>query len=106
MRLEGRTALVTGGASGIGAATTRRLAAEGARVAIGDVQLDLAREVAGEVDGLAVELDVTDVASVDAAVAQVAGELGPSTCSSTTPAPTASRSSSTPTRSSGTSSSA
>jgi len=77
MRLEGRTALVTGGASGIGAATTRRLAAEGARVAIGDVQLDLAREVAGEVDGLAVELDVTDVASVDAAVAQVAGQLGP-----------------------------
>jgi len=77
MRLEGRTALVTGGASGIGAATTRRLAAEGARVAIGDVQLDLAREVAGEVDGIAVELDVTNVASVDAAVAQVAGELGP-----------------------------
>ena len=67
---EGRTALVTGGASGIGAATTRRLAAEGARVAIGDVQLDLAREVAGEIDGLAVELDVTDVASVDAAVAK------------------------------------
>ena len=76
MRLEGRTALVTGGASGIGAATTRRLAAEGARVAIGDVQVDLAREVAGEIDGLAVELDVTDVASVEAAVARVASELG------------------------------
>lgn len=77
MRLQGRTALVTGGASGIGAATARRLAAEGARVAIGDVQLDLARELAGEIDALVVELDVTDVASVDAAVARVAHELAP-----------------------------
>jgi 2-hydroxycyclohexanecarboxyl-CoA dehydrogenase len=49
LRLAGRTALVTGGASGIGAATCRRLAAEGARVAVTDMNADGAREVAGEI---------------------------------------------------------
>jgi 2-hydroxycyclohexanecarboxyl-CoA dehydrogenase len=76
MRLEGRTALVTGGAGGIGAATARRLAAEGARVAVGDLDLDAAREVAAEIDGLATELDVTDTASVGRAVAAAGEELG------------------------------
>jgi len=60
MRLEGRKALVTGGASGIGAAIARRLAAEGARVVIGDVNVDGAREVAAEIDAEAIALDVTD----------------------------------------------
>ena len=77
MRLEGRTALVTGGASGIGAATARRLGAEGARVAVGDLDLDAARAVAGEIDGFATELDVADTASVGRAVAAVNDELGP-----------------------------
>jgi len=77
MRLEGRTALVTGGAGGIGAATARRLAAEGARVAVGDVALDAAREVAAEIDGFATGLDVTDIASVGQAVAAVTDALGP-----------------------------
>jgi 2-hydroxycyclohexanecarboxyl-CoA dehydrogenase len=76
MRLEGRIALVTGGASGIGAATARRLAAEGARVAVADLNDDGAREVAGEIDGLAVEVDVADAASVRAGVAAVASALG------------------------------
>jgi 2-hydroxycyclohexanecarboxyl-CoA dehydrogenase len=76
MRLEGRIALVTGGASGIGAATARRLAAEGARVAVADIDLDGARSVAGEIDGAAVELDVSDVASVTAGVSAAVSALG------------------------------
>jgi 2-hydroxycyclohexanecarboxyl-CoA dehydrogenase len=76
MRLEGKIALVTGGASGIGAATARRLAAEGARVAIGDLNEDGAREVAGEIDGFACRLDVVDTASVRAGVAATVEALG------------------------------
>jgi 2-hydroxycyclohexanecarboxyl-CoA dehydrogenase len=68
MRLEGRKALVTGGAGGIGAAIARRLTAEGAEVTVGDVNLEGAADVAGEVSGLAIELDVTDLGSAQAAV--------------------------------------
>jgi len=77
MRLEGRTALVTGGASGIGAATCRRLAAEGARVAVTDMNLDGARDVASELDGAAFELNVTSTDSIGAAVTAVEEQLGP-----------------------------
>jgi 2-hydroxycyclohexanecarboxyl-CoA dehydrogenase len=71
MRLEGRNAFVTGGASGIGAAISRRLAAEGAQVTIADLNVEGAREVAGEIDAEAVELDVADAE----AAARVIGEL-------------------------------
>jgi 2-hydroxycyclohexanecarboxyl-CoA dehydrogenase len=68
MRLEGRKALVTGGASGIGAATARRLAAEGAEVWVGDLNEEGAQGVAAEVSGQALNLDVTDLDSARAAV--------------------------------------
>jgi 2-hydroxycyclohexanecarboxyl-CoA dehydrogenase len=77
MRLEGKVALVTGGASGIGAATARRLAAEGARVAIADLDTAGAGDVAGEIDGAAVEMDVADVESVRAGVAAATEAVGP-----------------------------
>ena len=74
MRLEGRKALVTGGASGIGAATAARLAAEGAEVWVGDIDTEGAERIAGEIAGHAIELDVTDLDSAKAAV-EAAGTL-------------------------------
>jgi 2-hydroxycyclohexanecarboxyl-CoA dehydrogenase len=77
MRLEGRIALVTGGAGGIGSATCRRLAAEGATVAVTDLKLDGAREVAAEIGGGAYELDVRSTDSIRAAVDGAEADLGP-----------------------------
>jgi 2-hydroxycyclohexanecarboxyl-CoA dehydrogenase len=77
MRLEGRIALVTGGTGGIGSATCARLAAEGARVAVADLDLDRARELASELDGLGVELDVRSRESAGTAVEAIEKELGP-----------------------------
>jgi 2-hydroxycyclohexanecarboxyl-CoA dehydrogenase len=76
MRLEKKLAVVTGGASGIGAATCRRLAAEGATVVVADLQIDAARELAGEISGVAIELDVTDFAAVHAGFDALAAEHG------------------------------
>jgi len=71
--LDGKVALVTGGASGIGAGIARVLAAAGARVAVGDLDA----EGASAAGGLGVRLDVTDRSSVDEAVTRVEQELGP-----------------------------
>jgi 2-hydroxycyclohexanecarboxyl-CoA dehydrogenase len=70
MRLEGRKALVTGGASGIGAAIAARLAAEGAEVVIGDVNVEGAAEVAAEIGATPSSLDVTEPQSSRDLVAQ------------------------------------
>jgi 2-hydroxycyclohexanecarboxyl-CoA dehydrogenase len=74
MRLEGRSALVTGGAKGIGEAIVRRLVAEGAQVWIGDIDTNGAERVAAETGAQAVRLDVTDPESARAAV-ETAGRL-------------------------------
>ena len=74
--LDGRVALVTGGARGIGAATARRLRADGARVALLDLDEAGAVATAAEVGGIGVGCDVTDGAAVQAAVERVVEELG------------------------------
>jgi NAD(P)-dependent dehydrogenase (short-subunit alcohol dehydrogenase family) len=79
MRIEGVDALVAGGASGLGAATARRLSAAGAHVTIADVDEDRGRATAEEIGGRFVAADVTDPTHVEAAVAS-AGELRIAVC--------------------------
>jgi 3-oxoacyl-[acyl-carrier protein] reductase len=76
MRFENRVALITGGGRGIGAATARLLAAEGARVAVSDLDEAPARDVAEPLGGLAVGCDVSVRAEVEAMVALTIKELG------------------------------
>ncbi len=76
MRFKDRVALVTGGGRGIGAATARLLAAEGAKVAVSDLDKAPAREVADPIGALAVACDVSVHAEVDAMVELTAKELG------------------------------
>src|SRR4029078_13689233 len=77
MQLKEQAAIVTGGASGLGAATARRLAAQGAKVAVCDLNANLAESVAAEIKGVAVTCDVADAASAEAAIAQAAKAHGP-----------------------------
>ena len=81
-RLLNKTAIITGGAGGIGGATCRRFAAEGARVAIFDMNLQAAQQVAADIQASggtaeAFQCDITDRAAVDAAVAAAEAKLGP-----------------------------
>jgi len=77
-RLAGKIAVVTGAASGIGATSAKRFAAEGAKVIVADVQVDLGRRVADEIGGAArfVECDVTDEGAVEAAIRRAVDEWG------------------------------
>jgi NAD(P)-dependent dehydrogenase (short-subunit alcohol dehydrogenase family) len=80
-RLAGKAIIVVGSGTGIGAATVRQLAAEGARVCVADINLDAAESVAAAVtdsggEAFAVPVDIADEASVDAAVATACARLG------------------------------
>ena len=76
-RLAGKSALITGAARGIGRHFAEAFVQEGAKVAIGDIDIARARQAAQEIgDGaIAVEMDVTSQASIDAAVDRVDGEF-------------------------------
>jgi NAD(P)-dependent dehydrogenase (short-subunit alcohol dehydrogenase family) len=76
MDIRGHPAIVTGGASGLGAATARMLAQAGAKVAIFDVNAKAAAEVAIDVNGVAITCDVTDSAATEKAVASAAADHG------------------------------
>ena len=76
MDITGASAIVTGGASGIGAACARGLAAKGARVVVADLNEEAGTQVAEEIDGAFVKVDVTDTEQITAAVDK-AEELGP-----------------------------
>jgi 3-hydroxyacyl-CoA dehydrogenase/3-hydroxy-2-methylbutyryl-CoA dehydrogenase len=75
MLIEGARALVCGGASGLGAATARRLQAGGAHVTIADVNTERGEALAAELGGAFVTCDVTDPAQVEAAVAAAGPDL-------------------------------
>jgi NAD(P)-dependent dehydrogenase (short-subunit alcohol dehydrogenase family) len=78
MDIAGHAAIVTGGGSGLGAATARMLAHAGAKVAVLDVNAKAAAEVAIDVGGIAIVCDVTDAGATETAIAKAAADHGTS----------------------------
>ena len=76
MNIQGHSALVTGGASGLGAATARELARRGAKVAVLDRNGDGARALAAEIGGIGIECDIASTASVQQAIAAASAAHG------------------------------
>jgi NAD(P)-dependent dehydrogenase (short-subunit alcohol dehydrogenase family) len=77
MNPQGHAALITGGGSGLGAATAEKLAARGAKVALIDVNLGAAEAVAAKIGGLAIACDVTDDNAMAAAIGEANAKHGP-----------------------------
>jgi len=77
MKIEGKAALVTGGGSGLGEATARELARLGAKVAVLDLNIENARRVAQDIGGIAIQADVSNGPSMEAALAEAAAAHGP-----------------------------
>lgn len=77
MKIQGQPAIVTGGASGLGAETVRQLADAGAKVTIFDLNEAAAKELAAEVGGLGISCDITDTESVENALRIAADQHGP-----------------------------
>lgn len=77
MDVLGHAAIVTGGASGLGAATAKALAASGAKVAIFDLNMEAAQKMAAELGGIAVRCDVSNAESAEAAMAEAREKHGP-----------------------------
>jgi NAD(P)-dependent dehydrogenase (short-subunit alcohol dehydrogenase family) len=74
--LDGRCAVITGGGSGIGAATCRRVTAEGGQVAVLDLDGDAAERIAKEIDGYAYQVDVTDYDALEMAIRDAHQQMG------------------------------
>ncbi len=77
MQINGQAALVTGGGSGLGEATARELARSGAKVAVLDLNLDNAKKVAADINGLAIQCDVSSGDSMQSAIEQASAAHGP-----------------------------
>lgn len=76
MDLNGKVAIITGGASGLGAGTAREFAKAGAKCALFDMNLELAQQTAAEIGGIAAKVNVADAKSVEDGIAEVKAKLG------------------------------